>query len=136
MALLLQGVVRRRGALDGYLVRLELKGLLRLRGEHQLALYNEGRAHVLPRDLVVIGQAPPLKHDLQALVAAAVVQLDEAEILHVPYRPDPAADSQLPAREGGCVGVYSRDPLPLHVARPLSFSLLRPCFGRFSVLYS
>lgn len=123
VALLLQRVIRRGGALHRYFRSLELKGLLGLGREHERALDYKSRAHVLPRDLVVIGQIPPLEHYLQALVAGAVVELDEAEILHVPYCPDPAADRYLTVSERGCVGINSRDPLPLHMARPLSFSV-------------
>ena len=69
MALFLQRVVRRGDALHRDLRGLELKGLLGLGREHELALHNKSRADVLVRDLVVIGQIPPVEHDLQALVA-------------------------------------------------------------------
>ncbi len=92
VALLLQRIVGRGDALHRDLVRLELKGLLGLRGQHQRAAHDQGGAHVLPGDLIVIVQAGPLKYDLQRLEVAAVVELDKAEVLHVPHRADPAAD--------------------------------------------
>ena len=91
VALLLQRVVRRGRALDLDGVRLELKGLLGLGREHELASDNKRRADVLAGYLVVVGEARALEHDLKVGVRRAVVELDEAEILHV-------ADGALPSR--------------------------------------
>ena len=102
VALLLQGVIRGGDALHLDLAGLQFKGLLGLRGQHQLSAHDQGRAHVLVGDLVVIIQASPLEHHLQRLEAAAVVELDEAEVFHIPHGADPAADRDLlPVKAGG-----------------------------------
>ena len=94
VALFLQRIVRRGRALDRDAVGLELERLLGVRREHELAVHDERRADVLAGDLVVIFELAALEHDLQALEAAAVVELDKAEILHVADRARPAADGQ------------------------------------------
>ena len=115
MALFLQRIVRRGRALDRDAVGLELERLLGVRREHELAVHDERRADVLAGDLVVIFELAALEHDLQALEAAAVVELDKAEILHVADRARPAADGQGLAAEGlrGCVD--AGDVLSFHI---------------------
>ena len=105
VALFLQGIVRRGDALHRDFAGLQLKGLLGLRRQHQGAADDQRRAHVLPGDLIVIFQAPALKDHLQRLEAAAVVELDKAEILHIPHGADPAAYRELPAAEALGVGI-------------------------------
>ena len=95
-------------------MRLELEGLLGLRRENELAADYEGRADVLAGDLVIVGQALTLEHDLQIAVSRAVIERDEAEILHVAYGPGPAADGYLAAGKTGSVGVNGGNPLSFH----------------------
>ena len=106
VALFLQRIVRRGHALDRDAVGLELKRLLGIRREHELAVHDERRADVLAGDLVVIFELAALEHDLQALEAAAVVELDKAR---------PAADGQGLAAEGlrGCID--AGDALSFHI---------------------
>ena len=52
---------------------------------------DQGGAHVLGGDILIVLQRPGLHDHLQILEAGAVVQLDEAEGLHVPDGADPAA---------------------------------------------
>ena len=135
VALLLQRVVGRGRALDLDGVRLELEGLLGLRREHELAADYERRADVLAGDLVVVGEARALEHDLQVAVRRAVVERDEAEVLHVAYGAGPAADGYLAAGKAGRVGVNGGNPLAFHGKIPpggpgaepdFKFSLQRP----------
>ena len=114
VALFLQGVIRRGRALDSYFVRLELKQLLCLRREDERAMDDERRADVLPGDLLVIFERAALKHDLKRLEAAAVVQLDKAEVFHVADGSHPAADCHALPAEGGSVGKYAGDFLAFH----------------------
>ena len=114
VALLLQGVVGRGDALDRDRVGLELKGLFGLGRQHQRAVHDQGGAHVLPGDLIVIVQAGPLKYDLQRLEVAAVVELDKAEVLHVPHRADPAADGHALSVEGSGIGKDRGDFYSFH----------------------
>ena len=93
VALLLQGIVGGGNALDPDLVGLELEGLLGLGGAHQGAVHDQGRAHVLVGDLVIIFKLAALKHDLQGLEGAAVVELDKAEILHIAWPSKEAASA-------------------------------------------
>ena len=115
VALFLQRIVRCGRALDRDAVGLKLERLLCIRREHELAVHDERRADVLAGDLVVIFELAALEHDLQALEAAAVVELDKAEILHVADRARPAADGQGLAAEGlrGCVD--AGDVLSFHI---------------------
>ena len=117
VALFLQRIIRRGRALERDAVGLELERLLGVRCEHELAVHDERRTDVLAGDLVVIFELAALKHDLQALEAAAVVELDKAEILHVADRARPAADGQGLAAEGlrGCID--AGDVLSFHIFR-------------------
>mgnify|MGYP001646557849 CR=1 FL=1 len=92
VALLLQGIVRRGRALDRDLGRLELKRLLGLGREHDLADDDERRADVLGGDLLIVGENVRVHDDLQVAEAGAVVELDEAEGLEVADGLGPAAD--------------------------------------------
>ena len=98
VALLLEGVVRGGGALHGDGVGLDLQRLLGPGGEDHLTGDDKGGAHVLPGDLLVIVQHAGVHDDLKVLEAGAVVELNEAEGLHVPDGAGPAADGdRLPA---------------------------------------
>ena len=90
VALLLQGVVRRAGALHGELVRLDLKGLLVAGRQLQHARDPHGRAHVELDRVLEVGQAPLHEHDLQVLKERAVVELDKAKGLAVAHGAHPA----------------------------------------------
>ena len=92
VALLLQGIVRRGRPLDRDLGRLELKRLLGLGREHDLADDDERRADVLGGDLLIVGENVRVHNDLQVAEAGAVVELDEAEGLEVADGLGPAAD--------------------------------------------
>jgi len=124
VALLLQRIVGRGGALDRDLGGLELEGLLGLGREDERPAHDQRGADVLAGDLVVIIELAPLKHDLQRFEAAAVVELGKAEVLHVAHGPDPSADRDLLPVEGGGVGVNARDFLAFHFS--LVLSLCRP----------
>ena len=104
-ALLLQRVVGCRDALDRDLGRGELEGLRRFRGEFELAGAHERGGDVLMRDLVVVGERLAVHDDLQVAEAAAVVQGDEAEVLHITDGLDPAGNGHGLAAEGFGVGV-------------------------------
>ena len=105
-----------RDALHGDLPGLQLKGLLGLRGQHQSAPDYKGGAHVLLCYLLVVFQALPLKDHLDGLEAAAVVELYESEIFHIPDCSHPAADGHLLSAQALAVCKYSRYSLTLHMA--------------------
>ena len=67
--------------LDG--ISVQLKGLLCLRGEHQLALDAQAAVQTGVDHLIVVCQLACFQHDLQGLEAAAVRQGDEADVLGV-----------------------------------------------------
>ncbi len=113
-ALLLQRVVRGGGALDHDLRRRELEGLRRVRGELELAGADERGGDVLVGDLVVVLERLAVHDDLQVLEAAAVVQGDEAEVLHVADGLDPSGDGDGTATEGLGVGVELGDLGAIH----------------------
>ena len=113
-ALLLQRVVRRGNALDRDLGRGKLEGLRGVRRELELAGADERRGDVLMGDLVVVGERLAVHDDLQVLEAAAVVQGDEAEVLHVADGLDPSGHRHgLPA-ERLSVGVELGDLGAIH----------------------
>ena len=120
VALLLQGVVRGGHALHRDLVGLELKGLPGLGRERQNAADDQGRAHVLVGDLVVIVELAALEHDLQGFEAGAVVELDKAEVLHIADGSDPAADGHALPVKGGGVGIDAGNFLTLHGNLPFT----------------
>ena len=124
VALFLQRVVRRGRALDRDAVGLELERLLGVRREHELAVHNERRADILAGDLVIIFELAALENDLQTLEAAAVVELDKAEILHVADRARPAADGQALAAEGLRRGINAGDVLSFHIISLVSDGFL------------
>ena len=129
VALFLQRVVRRGRALHRDLGGLELKGLGRVGREHQLAAGDKGRAHVLADHLIVIGKALPGEHDLQALEGAAVVELQEAEILHIPDGAAPAAHGDgLPGKRGG-VGPKLTDLGSFHGDYPSPYIRMTVLYG-------
>ena len=120
VALLLQGIVGSGSTLNNNLVCLQLKGLLGVRSQHQSAVYYQGGANILSCNLIVIIQAFPLKHDLQRLKAAAVIELDKTEVFHVTNSSDPAANSQALTVKSAGIGINAGNFLMLHVAPILS----------------
>ena len=97
VALFLQGILRGGGALHLDGGGLQLQGLLGLGGEDHGPLDHQGGPHVLLGDLLVVFQGGGLKDHLEALEAGAVVELDEAKVLHVADGADPAAHRHLSA---------------------------------------
>ena len=79
VALLLQRVFRRGGALHNDLRRLQLKRLLRFGREDERAGHTQRGPNVLCRDLPVILDIFSRENDLNALEAAAVIQIDKPE---------------------------------------------------------
>ena len=118
VALLLQGVVGGGLALHLDGVGLDLQGLLGLRRQHHRAADDKGRAHVLRGDLLVVGQLLGGHDHLQIPEARAVVQLDEAEGLHVADGLGPAADSDLLTAQGVLIGKEGRDFHTFHIFSP------------------
>ena len=114
VALFLEGVVGGRCALDGYRIRLQLKGLLCFRSQHKRTINYQRRTDILLCDLIVIIERASLKHDLQRLEAAAVIKLDESKVFQVADGSDPAADSDLLPIKSGSVGKYTGNFLMLH----------------------
>ena len=84
VALFLQGIVGGAAAEDGDLVGVDLKGLLGLRGQHDAALHFQAGVGAGLGDLGVVFQLVGLKNHLQALEAAAVGQLNEADLFGIP----------------------------------------------------
>ena len=76
-------LVRRAVAQDLHTVGIQLKGLLCLRGEHQLALDAQAAVQTGVDHLIVVCQLAGFQHDLQGLEASAVGQGDKADVLGV-----------------------------------------------------
>ncbi|CAN4032836.1 HNH endonuclease, partial [Dysosmobacter welbionis] len=76
--------------------------------------------HVLGGDILIVLQRPGLHDHLEILEAGPVVQLDEAEGLHVPDGADPAAHGDRLAGECLAVGVDGRDFRIAHKLHPFS----------------
>ena len=91
VALFLQGIVGGGHALDLDRRRLDLERLLGFGRQHDGAVHDEGGAHVLRGDLLIIRKRIRIHHDLQIAEARAVVQLDESEGLHIADGLRPAA---------------------------------------------
>ena len=82
--LFLQGVlVGGAVAQDLHALGVQLKGLLCLRGEHQLALDAQAAVQTGVDDFIIVCQLASFQHHLQGLEAAAVRQGDEADVLGV-----------------------------------------------------
>ena len=120
VALFLQGVVGGGGALHLDGGGLQLQGLLGLRRQDDGAGDDQGGAHVLGGDILIVLQRPGLHDHLEILEAGPVVQLDEAEGLHVPDGADPAAHGDRLAGECLAVGVDGRDFRIAHKLHPFS----------------
>ena len=124
VALFLQGVVRGGGALHGDLRGLQLQGLLGIGGQGHHAGDDQGRAHVLGRDVLVIVQRAGLHDYLEIAEAGAVVQFDEAEALQVTNGADPAAHRDGLAGQGLAVSKNFCDLCITHSSiRPLHVSV-------------
>ena len=133
VALLLQGVVRGGDPLHLNRRGLHLQGLLGLGGEHQRAGDDEGRAHVLGGDVLIVVQGIGVHHHLQVPEAGAVVELDEPEGLHVPDGAGPAAHGDGLAVQPGGVGVEGSNFDSFHIVSPILLKL--GVFLRIGVLY-
>ena len=121
LTLLLHGVVGGGGALHHVGLGLQLKRLRTVGRELEHALEGECRAHGLRDDVVIDGVAEVLAVDdyLQVLEAAAVVERDEAEVLHIADGTDPSGDGDGLVAELGGVGVQAGDGLAVHGTSPL-----------------
>ena len=109
VALLLQGIVGGGDALHLDGGGLQLQGLFGPGSQHHGAGDDEGGAHVLGRDLGVVGQSTGLHDHLQVFEAGAVVQLYKAEVLHVPDGAGPTAHSDFLAAQLFAVGENCSD---------------------------
>ena len=133
VALLLERVIGGGNALNGDFVGLELKGLFGLGGADERAVDDKGGTDVLVGDLVIIFKLAALKNDLQRFKAAAVVELDKAEVLHIANGSDPAADGHGLAVKGGGIGVDAGNFLTLHGST--SFPCEKLSFKNAPILY-
>ena len=115
VALFLQGIVGGGPALHGDLGSPQLQGLLGLRRQHHGAPDDQGRAHVLSRDFLIIMQFIGAHDHLQIAEAGAVVELDEAEGLHIPDGAGPAAHGDLLAAQLLLVGKDGCDFHAIHL---------------------
>jgi hypothetical protein len=118
VALLLKGIVRGGHALHLDLLRLDLHGLLGLGSEDQPAGDDEGRAHVLSGDVLIVVQSIGVHDHLQVPEAGAVVELDEPKGLHVPDGAGPAAYGDGLAVQLRAAGVDRRDLDSFHILSP------------------
>ncbi len=119
VALFLERVVGGGGPLHRDGGGLHLQGLLGLGGEHHRAGDGQGGAHVLSGDLLIVVQDVGVQDDLQILEAGAVVELHEAEGLHVPDGAGPAADGDLFPAELLLVGKNLCNFYAFHWSLPL-----------------
>ena len=121
VALLLQGIVRGGGTLHKHVRRLQLKGLLRLRGTDQRPLYDKGSAHVLAHHLVIVFQLLLFHHHLQRGEAASVTEAEEGKALLVADGFCPAAHGDAPAVKGGAVSKNTCNGCTFHSLQLLLF---------------
>ena len=115
-ALLLQRVVRGADALDHDFGRGEFEGLGSIGGQFDGAGADEGSRDVLVGDLVVVVERLAVHDDLQVAEAAAVVERNEAKVLHVADGLDPAGDGDGLAAERLGIGIELRDFGAVHVS--------------------
>ena len=115
-ALLLQRVVGGAGALDRDGLGRELEGLLGVGRELERAGAHERVIAREVRDLVIVGERLAVHDDLKVLEAAAVVERDEAKVLHVADGLGPAGDGDSLAAERLGIGVELRDFGAVHVS--------------------
>ena len=115
VALFLQGIVGGGPALHGDLGGLQLQGLLGLRRQHHGAPDDQGRAHVLRSDLLIVMQLVGAHDHLQIAEAGAVVELNEAEGFHIPDGAGPAAHGDLLAAQLFLIGKDGCDFHAIHL---------------------
>lgn len=111
----MQGIVGGGPALHGDLGSPQLQGLLGLRRQHHGAPDDQGRAHVLSRDFLIIMQFIGAHDHLQIAEAGAVVKLDEAEGFHIPDGAGPAAHGDLLAAQLFLIGKDGCDFHAIHL---------------------
>ena len=114
--LLLQRVIRGADALDLDGGSRKLEGLGRIGGQLNGAAADEGGRDVLMGDLVVVVERLAVHDDLQVAEAAAVVERNEAKVLHVADGLDPAGDGDSLAAERLGIGIELRDFGAVHVS--------------------
>ena len=85
-----------------------------MKEQRERARDHERRAHARGGDLVVVGEPLAVHDDLQVLEAGAVVEHDEAKVLHVADRADPARHGDGGAAELVHVGEELRDVGAFH----------------------
>ena len=115
-ALLLQRVIRCARALDLDGGGRKLEGLGRIGGQLDGAGADECSRDVLMGDLVVVVERLAVHDDLQVAEAAAVVERNEAKVLHVADGLDPAGNGDGLATERLGIGVELRDFGAVHVS--------------------
>ena len=110
--LLLHRVVRSRRALDRDLGSLELEGLRTVWRERERAGDDKRCSHILGHDVLIdiLAECVLVEDDLQVLEAAAVIQDDEAKVLHVADGTDPACAGDSRAAELVRLLVEQSDP--------------------------
>ena len=126
VALLLKGIIGGGSAFHRNGSCLHLQRLLGLGGQHQGTGDDQGRAHVLSGDLLIIIQHIGVHHHLEVPETGTVVELDEPKGLHVPNGAGPAAHCHRLAAQLLAVGVDGRDFDPFHMSSP-TFSIVLGC---------
>ena len=107
---------------DGSMVKSKIKeidvfeGLGRIGGQLDGAGADKGGRDVLVGDLVVVVERLAVHDDLQVAEAAAVVECNEAKVLHVADGLDPAGDGDGLAAERLGIGIELRDFGAVHVS--------------------
>ena len=114
VALLLKGIVGGGGAFHDHGFRLQLKGLLGVRGEHQLASDDKSGAYILAGHLIVIGQGL-FQHHLEVLEAAAVIEGQKAQVFHGTDGSRPTGHGDGLAAEGGLVCIELCNRCTVHI---------------------
>ena len=118
VALLLQGIVGRGLALHLDGGGFDLQRLLGLGRQHHGAAHDQGGAHILRGDLLVVIQLLGAHDHLQIFEAGAVVELNEAKGFHVADGACPAANGDFLAAQRFLIGKDRCDFHSFHIDSP------------------